>query len=40
MKSQQQGIKAAEPRDEVELSIDSRVVLFVQMIDDSRILVL
>ena len=40
MKSQQSVSRAAEPRDEVEISMDSSVVLFVQIIVDSRILVL
>ena len=40
MKPQQPGSRTAEPRDEVEISMDSSVVLFVQMFVDSRILVL
>ena len=38
MKSQQSVSRTAEPRDEVALSMDSSVDLFVQLIVDSRIL--
>ena len=40
MKSQQSVSRTAEPGDEVEINMDSSVVLFVQMFVDSRILVL
>jgi hypothetical protein len=40
MKSQQSVSRTAEPRDEVEISMNSSVVLFVQMFVDSRISVL
>ena len=39
MKSQQSVSRTAEPRDEVGISMDSSVDLFVQLIVDSIILV-